>query len=104
MPEITAFSFSVERLKLHMAWPRYSAGGFLKVAASKAAWVSCAAAVPPSAPASANIAQKQIRCIPVTVTRTFVWVRFAKMEIATLRAQRPSYPLDTAVVLSSSSL
>jgi hypothetical protein len=34
MPETTAFSFNVDRLKFHMACPRYSAGGALKIAGS----------------------------------------------------------------------
>src|ERR1017187_2256558 len=59
MPEMTAFSFSVGRLKFHMACPRYSAGGALKIAGSN--WLAAFWADNPTARRSMEIVKRNIR-------------------------------------------
>src|ERR1017187_7028216 len=62
MPETMALSFNVGRLKFHMACPRYSAGGALKIAGSNglaAFWADN-----PTARRTIEIANRNIRYTP----------------------------------------
>src|ERR1039457_807758 len=58
MPEMTAFSFKVGRLKFHIACARYSAGGALKIAGSN--WPAAFWADNPTARRTMEIANRNI--------------------------------------------
>src|ERR1700733_3347107 len=58
MPETIAFSFNVVRLKFHMACPRYSAGGALKIAGSN--WLAAFWADRPAARRTTEIANRDV--------------------------------------------
>src|ERR1035438_7744101 len=55
---MTAFSFNVGRLKFHIACPRYSAGGALKIAGSN--WLAAFWADTPTARRTMEIANRNI--------------------------------------------
>src|ERR1039458_2928816 len=75
MPERTSFSFKVAKLKFHMACPRYSAGGALKIAGSKG-------------PAAFWADKPAARRTRETANRDIGYTPFPSNSVANVRLQR----------------